>query len=308
MSSTYSPVHYARAAAARGWHVFPLTPRTKTPRIRGWENAATTNTEQIAAWWHQWPTANIGIATGPSGLVVIDCDVPKPGQTPPGQWAHEEGITDGLDVLATLAEREGARLCWDTFMVRTRRGGQHFYFTAPDGAHLTNTSGERGNGLGWLVDTRASGGYVVGPGSHVADNDGDGTYEPAITEPAAPLPGWLAHHLTVTPTAEASQARAENVLATTNTRRDAYATAAMRGELDKVLRAHPGQRNTSLFVAAASLGQLATQGLLARADVEAALQHAGEQVGLDAREVAATIQSGLTKGHREPRTTRKDAA
>jgi hypothetical protein len=32
-------------------------------------------TEQITAWWRQWPHANLGIATGtPSGLVVIDVD------------------------------------------------------------------------------------------------------------------------------------------------------------------------------------------------------------------------------------------
>ncbi|RNL83578.1 bifunctional DNA primase/polymerase [Halostreptopolyspora alba] len=302
--SSYAPVHYARAAARRGWCVFPLTPRTKQPRIRGWENAATTEVAQIEAWWSRWPQANIGIATGPSGLVVIDCDVPKPGESPPGQWACEEGITDGLDVLATLAERDGARLCWDTFVVKTRRGGFHFYFTTPPEASLGNTS----NQLGWLVDTRAAGGYVVGPGSHVADEDGDGVYEPIITEPAGSLPGWLTQRLTA-PSAT-SQASAEGVLATiaaTDTRRTAYAASAFRGELTKVLRAHPGERNTTVYVAAASLGQLAAKGLLARTEIETALQQAGEHLGLAPREVAATVRSGLAKGFREPRI-RKDAA
>ena len=47
----------------------------KHPRIKGWEEAATTDEGKIRAWWARWPEANIGIMTGAeSGFVVLDVD------------------------------------------------------------------------------------------------------------------------------------------------------------------------------------------------------------------------------------------
>ncbi|MGW5689002.1 bifunctional DNA primase/polymerase [Nonomuraea sp. NPDC003754] len=45
-------------------------------------------------------------------------------------------------------------------------GATHLYHAAPDRLTLGNVQGARG-GLGWLIDTRAAGEYVVGPGSFV---------------------------------------------------------------------------------------------------------------------------------------------
>jgi hypothetical protein len=57
--------------AARGWHVFPITPSAKKPPvIDRWETRASTDPHQINHWWRQVPFT-IGIATGPSGLVDI---------------------------------------------------------------------------------------------------------------------------------------------------------------------------------------------------------------------------------------------
>jgi hypothetical protein len=50
----------------------------KHPRVTGGFKAATTDAQQIKAWWHKWPDANIGIATGSvSGIVVVDVDGPE---------------------------------------------------------------------------------------------------------------------------------------------------------------------------------------------------------------------------------------
>jgi len=65
--------------AQRGWYIFPVRQKGKTPMIKDWPNLATTDEKQVTAWWTQWPQANIGIATGKnSNLVVLDVDL-KPG-------------------------------------------------------------------------------------------------------------------------------------------------------------------------------------------------------------------------------------
>ncbi|WP_443044077.1 bifunctional DNA primase/polymerase [Streptomyces sp. NBC_00322] len=76
---------------------------------------------------------NIGIATGPSGLVVVDLDLPKhPDDTPPAEWAIP-GVNNGADVLAVLCERHRQPYPDDTHTVRTWSGGTHLYFAAPEG-------------------------------------------------------------------------------------------------------------------------------------------------------------------------------
>jgi hypothetical protein len=83
----------AAAHARRGWHVFPLRPGGKRPALHGkhrcprtsscrdghlgWEQRATTDLARIHACWTYGPCFNIGIACGPSGLIVIDLDTPQ---------------------------------------------------------------------------------------------------------------------------------------------------------------------------------------------------------------------------------------
>ncbi len=242
---------------------------------------------------------NYGIACGPSGLVVIDLDTPKPGEATPPEWA-QPGINDGADALASIAERDGhtrdfARML-DTFTVRTRRDGLHLYFTAPEGVRMRNTAGK----LGWLIDTRAHGGYVVGPGSYVADDDASGTYRVANPAPPAPLPAWLANRLTTGQPRPMPPRPALDLATTRNLA--SYATVALRSELERVLATQAGQRNHTLNAAAFALGQLVGSGVLPQALVEDALTQAGRHIGLGERECEATIRSGLTAGLRAPRT------
>ena len=151
----------ALAHAARGWRVFPLRRGDKRPAVKDWEPRATTDPARIERAWTAGPF-NIGIATGPSGLVVLDLDRPKPGEIPPPAY-RQPGIGDGGDVLAVLCEANDQPLPVDTYAVRTGSGGTHLYFTAPPGMTLRNTAKR----LGWLIDTRAHGGYVVAAGSTV---------------------------------------------------------------------------------------------------------------------------------------------
>lgn len=278
--------------AARGWHVFPLRPGDKRPAIRDWKSRASTDPDRIRRGWTAAPDWNIGIACGPSRLVVIDLDAPKPGTVPPPHW-RRPGIVDGADVFAALAEQHNAPLPVETYTVRTGRG-EHLYFAAPGGPAVHNTAGR----LGWLVDSRGAGGYVVAAGSRVAGR----RYAVLLDLPVAPLPGWLTALLRATePPPETSPARYDHLIDAVQ-QRSRYAATALRGELERVLAAAPGTRNDTLNSAAYSLGQLAGAGLLPAGLAADALARAATAIGLTDVEAAATIRSGLSAGARRPRS------
>ncbi|QKW35001.1 bifunctional DNA primase/polymerase [Actinomadura sp. NAK00032] len=288
---------YALAAAARGWHVFPLAPGDKEPPhgVR-WTRTATTDPDVIRRIWARRPY-NIGIACGPSRLLVIDLDMPKPGEHPPARWALP-GVNDGADVFALVCEQAGEAMPLETFQVRTRRGGFHLYFTAPTGVRLTNTGGEHGNGLGWKIDTRGDGGYVVGPGSFVDLPDGTGTYAPFHTPPPAPLPGWLAERLRPAPLPP--QRPITVALATGH--RGAYLGKAVTASLDAIAAAPEGRRNATLYGAAVALGQLVAGGALDPDDTEQLLTAAAVRAGLAEMPARRTIRSGFRAGTQRPRS------
>ncbi|MEV7934917.1 bifunctional DNA primase/polymerase [Kitasatospora sp. NPDC088264] len=290
----------ALAAVERGWHVFPLLPGSKRPALhaaaacprtgpcttghRGWEQRATLDPDAVRRTWSHGPYG-IGLATGPSGLVVIDLDTPKPGTTPPPEWADER-VMDGADVLAALCERNGRPFPADTYTVITPSGGRHLYFAAPAGTALRNTAGQHGSGLGWLIDTRAGGGYVVAAGSNVAGR----RYEVGRDTAPAPLPGWITRLLTPPPRPFTTPFRLDR--RTTGTR-PAYVEAALRNETANVANTREGGRNWALTRAARALGRFVASGKLSRDEVENALKGAAEQAGLTAREADATITNAL---------------
>ncbi|SFO59126.1 Bifunctional DNA primase/polymerase, N-terminal [Pseudonocardia ammonioxydans] len=270
--------------------MFPLRVGDKRPAIRNWESRATTDPVRIRRAWARAPFG-IGIACGPSGLVVVDLDGPKPDTVRPPEW-DRPGIRDGADVLACLAEQHCAEVPVETYSVQTASGGEHLYFSAPAGSRLRNSAGR----LGWLIDVRAAGGYVVGAGSVVR-----GRRYRVAEAPVAALPGWIADLLEEPRPPRADFAPLLEVVG----RRSAYVAAALRAELGNVLAARPGsgQRNDTLNRAAFALGQLVGAGLLPYGLATAALAQASAAIGLPAGEAHATIRSGLTAGARTPRRT-----
>ncbi len=126
-------LHYASI----GWHVFPAN--GKTPLTPHGLHAATTDPETIRSWWARWPDANIGVACGESGLLVVDVDA----------------IRGGLETW----ERFGIDIRTPTS--RTGGGGQHIIFAAPRGVKIRNSVDRLGSG----IDIRANGGYIVVPPS-----------------------------------------------------------------------------------------------------------------------------------------------
>ncbi len=66
-------VNYAR----KNLHVFPCRPGRKEPIPQSGYKAATTNLDQIRAWWTAYPDANIALSLEASGLVALDADIYK---------------------------------------------------------------------------------------------------------------------------------------------------------------------------------------------------------------------------------------
>lgn len=129
----------------------------------------------------------------------------------------------------------------------------------------------------------------------------------------AELPSWLHQALSPKPPTEPS---ASAVAAAVNP--SSYASAAVRGEAQRVRTAPPGQHNAALCRAAYALGQLVGAGLLDQDTARVELTNAADALisgncGCTPREVARVIAAGLAAGARNPRrsparTSRRRAA
>lgn len=148
----------ARDFARAGQPVFPCRSsgdKAKAPLTRHGVLDASTSVPQIKAWWRKHGTASIGIATGVL-WDVLDVDVKRE--------------QDGRVHLPRLTELGLLNGCQR--VVRTPSGGWHLYFKAAPA--LTNSANAT---LG--LDVRASGGYVLAPGSYITTDDYEGLYEDA---------------------------------------------------------------------------------------------------------------------------------
>lgn len=270
----------AMAAAERGWAVFPCLPGEKRPAVaNAWESRATTDPAVIERHWPRG--ANVGVACGPSWLVVIDCDVVKEGQAPPPEWA-EPGVHSGEDALAVLAERSGVALPLDGPLVQTPSGGLHLYFRAPSGARVRNSASK----IAWKVDVRAAGGYVVGAGSETSV----GRYE-ALGDAveAAPLPEWLLMACSPPKVATTRAAGPVRLPRKGKGREEQYRFAALRNSLERLLAAGEGGRNAALNAEAYGVVK---SGWTA-ADVHPVLLEAALRIGLPEAEARRTLTSAL---------------
>lgn len=197
--------------AKQGWRVFPCRPGMKEPATRHGFHDATTDPDQIRAWWARWPDANLAIATGEPGPDVLDVDHH-------GQAGH--GYTALLRLKrADLLDNAGS-------IVRTPHGGLHVYF-----AGSSQASGRLPH---HHLDFKAAGGYVLAPPSKA---DGRPYFLVRRAEPSGGL-GWAAVTRTLEPQ---SDRPARQVLAVSG---DVNRLAAW------VERLEEGNRNAGLFWAA----------------------------------------------------------
>ena len=141
---TGTRLRQALTYAARGWPVFPCQAGQKTPATAHGHLDATTDPEQITAWFSRNPNWNLAIATGAPGPDVLDVDDHGPAGNGYAAFARlsKAGLLDGAAAY-----------------VRTPSGGLHAYFTG---------SAQRNGHLpAHHLDFRSRGGYVLAPPSRV---------------------------------------------------------------------------------------------------------------------------------------------
>ena len=146
MTDTHPPgrpsmLQWALAYARAGTPVFPCAVAGKTPITANGFHDATTNPDQIRAWWARTPDANIAAPTGTATFDVLDVDV-RPDGT-------------GWDALVTV--RDAGLLEGWFRAVQTPSGGLHL--------HYPGTDQRNGTIRGQHLDFRATGGYVLLPPS-----------------------------------------------------------------------------------------------------------------------------------------------
>lgn len=173
-----TPLDYALAYAAIGWHVFPLLRGTKRPNGRLAPRGhleATTDTDRITAWWTADAEAGIGVAMQPSRLVAVDVDPRNGGHFDLERIEAEHGKLEA-DVLAF-----------------TGGGGLHLVFTAP--TDIGRLPGKLAKG----IDLKADGYIAVEPTfaplaepAHLKPYVWEASSNPLEGCVPSPLPGWIA--------------------------------------------------------------------------------------------------------------------
>jgi Bifunctional DNA primase/polymerase, N-terminal len=242
----------------------------KHPLLRHGVKDATCDPAQLARWWHRWPQANVGLATGIC-FDALDIDGPA-----------------GLGALLEFARTVGLRLPGP--LVATGGGGWHVWF--------------RPTGLGNRpprdlahVDWRGRGGCVLTPPSrHISGRPYRwlrGLDQAPLPEVPAALralldPDWT----TMTgPAAPATPAATGHP----------YGHRVLAAELAALGRATPGQRNRTLNRCAFKVYRYVAGGLLDDQEVTAAFTQAALAIGLSSTETDRTLASARTAGLANPR-------
>ena len=271
----------------RGFFIFPLVSGKKIPITTNGHKDATNDLSTLEKWAEMYPNANVGIATEPSGLVVVDCDSAK-GKLPPSNWAFE-GVNDGLDVLAIVADRNNAPLPTETLTVWTPRNGCHFYFK-DEGKPIR--SGSSINGL-WLIDVKSRGGYIVAPSSIFEGRK----YVQGVIQAIEPIPNWLRMEISPLPPKPISIQKSLGGFSSGNSYN--FAKRKIDEALNDLARAKEGTRNDTLASVSFKCGYWVAREKSLNAYAIDCLQLVSQSIGLDAREIEATIRSTFPSGLRK---------
>jgi hypothetical protein len=271
-------------AQQAGFWVFPTEPNDKTPhytaepyRIK-WPVVATNHLPTIVQLWTQWPDSNVGVAAKHSGLLIVDCDMPKSRNHLAGtRWEYLHDLlgpeVEGECVFEEVCERYGGN--WaatkETYRVRTGSGGCHYYYRWPVGVQASQASI-----VNEILDIRCNGGehggYVLADGSVTRK----GPYRAENSLPVIDCPAWLIEVCKDRPAPRVNR-EYEN-----------GGTGNYSGLVRRVEYAPEGDRNQCLLWAARAMCSDGAD----LSEAETLLGDAATVAGLRLNDAIATIRSG----------------
>ncbi|MCL2707459.1 MAG: bifunctional DNA primase/polymerase, partial [Dehalococcoidia bacterium] len=293
-------LEYALMLAAKGIPVFPCKPDKRPYTQHGFKDAST-DPEQIKAWWAQYPKAMIGMPTGKaSGVWVLDIDAAKEGETVDGYASLEDLTAKYGQLPATRKHTTGG-------------GGTHYLFCYPKDGRRIGNSAKR---MPPKIDVRGEGGYIIVPPSV---NASGGVYTVKDKTSIADTPDWLLDLVSPLPERDKSKNatpegpyfekyrkhyREAHIKRIANL--SVYAKTAIMREIEALASSIPDMnRNANLNSTAFALGRWVAGGELPEDDALTMLCDVANLIELDVDETAKTLESGLSAGMKEPRNTQR---
>jgi len=258
----------------------------KAPYTSDGLRGATTSTRIVNILFGERHTgAAIGVPTGEKlGGWVLDLD--------------RHGDRDGHEWLKEMEAIHGELP--ETPRAKTANGGTHIFFR-----HVPGIRNRAAIAPG--VDTRGDGGYILSPGSVMADGrryewldwQGDGVPE------FAEAPAWLVDMVITKAPPPAETKPREYTYQPEDDGAARYFSRAFELELSALASQPTGGRGQKLFASACSIGEIVATGNISRSDAEEGLIDAARANGLVAkdgeRQCWDKIKRGLDKTANSPR-------
>lgn len=276
MSMAVSPFFdAAMELASLGFAAVPLS-TDRRPIEKGWPDAVIDEAATCRRFERQGVGGLAIVMKTPLFVLDLDC-------------GHTKGV-DGVVSFAELVCRHGGEVPLGP-RVRSKRGGEHLYFRAPDGIAIRNSASELGSG----IDVKGSRSCANAP-----PTPGYRWLEPICALNRVPIaPDWLVELVCCRPPPPMSP-----LILTSSRSGDRWAEAVLAGETQRVAICSRGSRNVTLFKAACRLGSVSAAGLLSAATAARCLLSAAEACGLTrddgAARVSVTIANGLRTGAKTP--------
>lgn len=272
-----------RLADVHGLSVLPL--RGKRPATGHGFYDATSDPHEVLELFHAAPTANnVGIAPGPSGLLVVDIDLKKPDARGIQRWKE-------------LSARYGQP---DTLLVRTGSGGLHLYFQPHPELQVGQVNGA-GDNPG--IDLRGTKGYVVAPPSTHPDTRKPYCWERSDDfnrDLVQPVPDWLVEFLTPAAPRELSTAAVGSTRSGSDSDRRRV-LGMIRAKVRTISDMGPGQgRRTALQKATYALAGLASAVGFSLGEVRASMIEAAKRCGRYDTGIEEMIDASLVAGASAP--------
>ena len=264
------------------WKRFPCSSK-KRPLVKDWQNVATNDAQQLAAWEVTFPDCMWGAPTGTvNGFWVLDLD-----------RGHAEGV-DGVESLKNYCKEHGYKIP-ETLVAKTAGGGLHLYYKMSEGIDIRNAAGILPG-----VDVRGNGGFTIVPPSVNQDTGGSYRWLNPL-QPIMEASDWLLDLVTKKkkekPDPPEASAEISEPIEGGGT---PYGNAALSKEVEKMRKAEEGKRNDTLNAAAFNLYGLVKGNELEKDVVDRELEAAALETGLPEDEILKTMGSAWNAA--EPRT------